>query len=104
MNMNDIYTIFAMLISAIGILTVVTNIIVQVLKELVPEKVPTNLLVIVVAVLLTVLVFAAWVNYIAFAAVWYHYIAAVIAGIMVAYAAMYGFDKLKEALAQAKNN
>lgn len=34
------------------------------------------------------------------AVVWYMVVAAVVVGFMVAYAAMFGFDKLKEAIAQ----
>lgn len=37
------------------------------------------------------------------AVLWYMVVAAVVLGFMVAYAAMFGFDKLKEAITQIKN-
>ena len=39
-----------------------------------------------------------------YAAMWYYVAAAVVVGFAVAYAAMFGFDKLKEALGQIKKN
>lgn len=80
----------------IGILVVITNIIVEVLKALLP-KVPTNYLAMGVAMLVTLLAFFAWMGYRQIVFVWYYIIAALILGMMVAYAAMFGFDKLKEA-------
>ena len=40
----------------------------------------------------------------AYAVMWYYVAAAVVVGFAVAYAAMFGFDKLKEALGQIKKN
>lgn len=65
---------WSVIISIIGVLVVLTNIVVQVLKKVTWDKLPTNALAMIVS--LVVLAF------------------------MVAYAAMFGFDKLKEALAQ----
>lgn len=39
-----------------------------------------------------------------YAVMWYYVAAAVVVGFAVAYAAMFGFDKLKEALGQIKKN
>lgn len=89
---------FSVIIAVIGALTAVTNIIVQVLKGLTREFVPTNLLALFVAMALTLAVFFAYMAYAALTVVWYHVVAAVVAGFAVAYAAMFGFDKLREAL------
>ena len=86
------------LITIIGALVAVTNIIVEVLKKLTWDKIPTNILATIVALVLTMAAFFAWTSYAGIAIVWYYVVAAFVAGMMVAYAAMFGFDKLKEVL------
>lgn len=88
------------LLVVIGVLVIVTNIIVEVLKRMTWDKVPTNVLAILVALALTLVVFFARAAYMGIAILWYHVAAVIVVGFMVAYAAMFGFDKLKEALAQ----
>lgn len=84
----------------VAILVVITNIIVQVVKKATWDKIPTNLLVVIVSMLLTVGVFLAIFQIRAVAITWYIIAAVVILGIFVAYAAMFGFDKFREALEQ----
>lgn len=91
---------WSMVISIIGALVALTNIIVQVLKGVTWNKLPTNILVVIVSMALTLVVFFAYCQAKAIAVVWHMVAAAVVLGLMVAYAAMFGFDKLKEALAQ----
>lgn len=86
------------LILIIGALVAVTNIIVEVLKKLTWDKLPTNILATAVAIVLTLVAFFAYVSYAGLTIVWYWVVAAVIVGVFVAYAAMFGFDKLQEAL------
>ena len=97
--MGNIFDL-SVLISIIGVLVVLTNIIVQVLKKLTWDRLPTNILAIFVAMALTLLAFFAYCQIKAIVVVWYMVVAAVVLGFMVAYAAMFGYDKLKEALAQ----
>ena len=80
----------------IGVLVVLTNIIVEVLKKMTWDKVPTNILAILVA--LTLVAFFAWAAYTGTTVLWYYVAAVVVVGFLVAYAAMFGFDKLREAL------
>ena len=87
---------FSVLISVIGVLTVLTNLIVEVIKKAV--KVPANILAVGVALVLTLVTLFAWAGYTDAAVPWYYVAAAVVVGFMVAYAAMFGFDKLKETL------
>lgn len=87
-------------ITIIGALVVLTNIVVQVLKKLTWEKLPTNVLAVAVSMVLTLVTFFAYCQIKSIAVVWYMVAAAVVLGFMVAYAAMFGFDKLKEVLAQ----
>lgn len=94
----------AMLLTAIALLVALTNIVVEVLKKLTWNKIPTDLLAILVAVVLTMLAFFAWASYAELTVLWYYIAAAVVAGLMVAYAAMFGFDKLKDILTKYKNS
>lgn len=94
----------SVIIAIIGALTVVTNIIVEVLKKATWDKLPTNLLAILVAMVLTLVAFFGYCAYMSIAVVWYYVAAAVVVGFAVAYAAMFGFDKLKEAISQIKKN
>ena len=87
------------LILIIGALVATTNIIVEVVKELTWDKIPTHFLATIVAVVLTMVTFFAYVSYAGLALQWYWVVAALIVGIFVAYAAMFGFDTLQEALA-----
>ena len=93
LNLSTILTI-------VGILVVLTNIVVQVLKKATWGKLPTNVLAIIVSMALTLVTFFAYCQINAIAVVWYMVVAAIVLGFLVSYAAMFGFDKLKEALAQ----
>ena len=63
---------------------------------------PTNILVLVVSLILTLVAFFAVCQIKGIAVVWYMVIAAVVLAFMVAYAAMFGYDKLVEILNQQK--
>ena len=94
---------WSLILSIVGVLVVITNIIVQVLKKLTWDKLPTNLLAIIVSMLLTLAVFFEYCQIKSVAVVWYTVAAAIVLGFFVAYAAMFGFDKLKEAIMQLQN-
>ncbi len=88
------------LISIIGVLVVLTNLVVQVIKKLTWDKIPTNILAVVVSIVLTLGTFFAYCQVKTIDVVWYMVFAAVVLAFMVAYAAMFGYDKLMEALGQ----
>ena len=88
-------------ISIIGVLVALTNIIVQVVKKAVWDKLPTNVLAVIVSMVLTLVTFFAYCQIKAIAVVWYMVAAAVVLGFMVSYAAMFGYDKLMEAIGKA---
>lgn len=94
---------WSVILSIVGILVMVTNIVVQVLKRLTWDKLPTNILATIVAMVLTLAAFFAYCQIKAVPVVWYMVAAAVVLGFFVAYAAMFGFDKLKEAIMQLKS-
>lgn len=91
---------WSVIISIVGVLVVITNIITQVLKKLTWDKLPTNILAVLIAMSLTLVAFFAYCQIKNIAVVWYMVAAAVVLGFFVAYAAMFGFDKLKEAISQ----
>ena len=96
--MNYISTI----IPIIGALVALTNIVVEVIKKITWDKLPTNLVATIVAEILTLVTFFAYTSYKSINIVWYSVVSAIVVGIMVAYAAMFGFDKLKEILHSLK--
>lgn len=82
------------------VLMVITNIIVEVLKGLLWGKLPANILAFLVAMIVTLLAFFAICQIMVIRITWYMIVGAVVLGIFVAYAAMYGFDKLKQTIEQ----
>ena len=90
----------AMVLPAVLALMVVTNIIVEVLKKLTWERLPTNILVFVVAMVVTLTAFLAMCQIMGVCVLWYMVAGAVVLGVFVAYAAMFGFDKLRQTIEQ----
>ena len=90
-NVSTLFTI-------IGVLVALVNIVTQVFKNLLPSKFPTSLLAVIISLVLTLVAFFGYCQYAAIVIVWYYIAAAIVVGFMVAYAAMFGFDKLKEIL------
>ncbi len=100
---QNIPAAIAIILPVVLVLMVITNIIVEVLKKLTWGKLPTNLLAFAVAMAVTLLVFLAACQIIGIAVTWYMVVGAVILGIFVAYAAMFGFDKLRQTMEQLNN-
>lgn len=100
--MENVFNI-PVLLSIIGALVVVTNIIVQVLKNLTWDKLPTNILAVIVSMVLTLVAFFAYCQICSIAVEWYMVVAAVVVGFLTSYVAMFGFDKLKESITQRSN-
>ena len=86
----------AFLITIIGVLVALTNVITEVVKKLTWDKMPTNVLAVAVGELLTLTSGLAYFQVKGIDVVWYYVVALVVIGFMVAYAAMFGFDKLNE--------
>lgn len=99
---TNIYALLPVLTVVIGALVLLTNVIVEAVKPALRERIPTQLTALIVALLLTLAAFFAGAAWLGFAVAWYHIIAAVIVGFVVAYGAMYGFDKLREVLEKFK--
>lgn len=90
----------AVILPLVLVLMIVTNIITEVLKKLTWDKLPTNIVAFLVAMVVTLLAFFAVCQIAGIAIAWYMVVGAVVLGIFVAYAAMFGFDKLKQTLEQ----
>lgn len=86
------------LLPIMAVLTAVTNILVEVLKEVTYKVIPTQFLAVAVAEGLTLTVYSAYIMTHMVKTYWFYHVAAVVVGMMVAYAAMFGFDTLKKAL------
>ena len=98
--------IISTLLMIVGGITALTNIIVQVVKNITWDKIPTNLVALIVAEALTFASGGAYASIHAIAITWYMVVAAIVVGLMSAYAAMFGFDKFKEVIQewQKKSN
>lgn len=88
----------SVVITIIGVLVALTNIIVEVAKKATWKKLPTNVLALVVAEVLTIASGIAYCQIKAVPMEWYIVAALVVMGFMVAYAAMFGFDKLRQVM------
>ena len=88
----------AAVIAVIGVMVALTNVITQVLKKATWDRLPTNVVAIIVAQLLTVGSGLALCQIRGFPVLWYTVAALIVLGFLVAYAAMFGFDKLKEVM------
>ena len=84
-------------------LMIVTNIIVEVVKGLTWGKLPTNVLAFFVAMAVTLLAFFAMCQIAGVPVTWYMVVGAIVLGFFVCFAAMYGFDKLKQTMEQFNN-
>lgn len=93
--MIEVYFTQAMMI--VGILAFVVSVIIEVIKNVsFLKNIPTDLVVIVLSEVLTVLSFLAYMSYNSIAVTWYLAVGSFISGFFVAFVAMYGWTKLTE--------
>ena len=86
----------SILLFAMAVLVFATNIIVELVKGLFP-KVPTNFVAVIVALIITILAMVILCTIMENTVMWYYWVGAVVLGLFVGYAAMFGFDKFKAA-------
>lgn len=94
----------SIIISMVGVLVALTNVITEVLKKVTWDKLPTNILALIVGEALTIVFGLAYFQINNISIVWYMAVALVVIGFMVSYAAMFGFDKLKEIMKWGNQN
>lgn len=86
-----------LIMAVVGVLAFVVSVITQVFKGVgALNKIPTDILVFVLSIVLTVVTYVAYMDYIQQTVIWYMFIVAVIAGFMVAFVSMYGWEKISE--------
>lgn len=98
MNILETLTSNIMIILAvIGAIAFIVSVITQVIKGVgVFAKIPTDGLVLVLSIGITVAAFVAYMQYLHMTILWYMVLAAIMAGFIVAFVAMYGWEKLSE--------
>lgn len=98
MNILETLTSNIMIILAlIGAIAFIVSVITQVIKGVgVFAKIPTDGLVLVLSIGITVAAFVAYSQYLHMTILWYMVLAAIMAGFVVAFVAMYGWEKLSE--------
>lgn len=96
--MKELFSVsnLSIIVTILGILVGLTNILTQVIKNLTWDKIPSQLLAFIVSEGLTLIAFFAYCAITNIAILWYYVVGAVILGFMVSYGAMYGYDKLIE--------
>lgn len=93
---------YSTLLVVLGALVALTNAIVQVVKQITWDKLPTQLVALTVAQVLTFVAGLGWMQLNSITIMWYMIAALAVIGFLVAYAAMFGFEKLKEVLEQCR--
>lgn len=86
---------FAIIITAIGVLVIVTNALTELFKSIF-SKIPAQITATVIALILTVCTVCAYLSITETPAQWYIIVGAVVAGFFVSYTAQFGYDKLQE--------
>lgn len=94
-TINALFAYGSAVLGAMILLCFVTTVAVEVVKGLF-KKVPTNIVAFIVSMIVTILAVIILCAVLKIAFVWYYIVAAILLGIFVAYASMYGFDKFKE--------
>lgn len=95
--MSNFTEFISQAILAVAVLAFVVSVMTEVIKNVgFMKKIPTNLVVIVLSMVLTLVAFFAYAQYSSLAIVWYLVLAAFIAGFFVSFVAMYGWDKISE--------
>lgn len=95
--METLFANMTTILAIIGALAFMVSVITQVFKGVgVLAKIPTDILVLVLSIGITVTAFVAYMQYIQQTILWYMILAAILAGFLVAFVAMYGWEKFAE--------
>lgn len=95
--METLFANMTTILAVIGALAFMVSVITQVFKGVgVLAKIPTDILVFILSIGMTVTVFVAYMQYIQQTILWYMILAAILAGFLVAFVAMYGWEKFAE--------
>lgn len=95
MELNLVNALTKLLV-VIAVLTGVVNILTQVIKQVTGDKIPGSLLAFIVSQVITLLMYFTYCAIEMIVVTWWMVVASIVVGFMVSYAAMFGYDKLKE--------
>lgn len=95
--METLFANMTLILAVIGILAFLVSVVTQVFKGVgFLSMIPTDALVLVLSIGITVSAFVAYMQYIQMTILWYMILAAILAGFIVAFVAMFGWEKLTE--------
>ena len=95
--MQTLIANMTIILAVIGALAFVVSVITQVIKGIgIFNKVPTDIVVFLLSIGITVVAYIAYMQYIQMAILWYMILASIVAGFVVAFVAMYGWEKLSD--------
>ena len=103
--MEAVIQSMSVILAVIGILAFLVSAITEVFKGVgILSKIPTDIVVLVLSIGITVVAFIAYMQYIQQTILWYMILAAIMAGFLVAFVAMYGWEKLTELWSRFNKN
>lgn len=95
--MENLINYVTILLAVVGVLAFIVSIITEVTKGIgVLKRIPTDLQVIALSLALTILSYLAYCSYKAVSIEWYIFVGIILIGFLVAFVAMYGWDKFSE--------
>ena len=95
--METLFTNVTLILAVISVLAFCVSVITQVIKNVgFLSKIPTDALVLVLSIGITVAAFVAYMQYIHMTILWYMILAAIMAGFIVAFVSMFGWEKITE--------
>lgn len=95
--MEFVFQNMTLFLAIIGAIAFMVSVITQVFKGVgALSRIPTDMLVLVLSIGLTVTAFVAYMQYAQLKIIWYMIIAAILAGFIVAFVSMYGWEKMTD--------
>lgn len=101
--MSSMSTIITFLVIGLFIVTLCTDIITQVIKKITYDKIPTNIVCLIISLVLSIFMCIIGGIIGIYVVQWYHIVIAIIFAFFAAFIGMIGFDKLVQTIEQYKN-
>lgn len=94
---KEIMMMIPIAMAVIGALAFMVSVVTEVIKGIgIFSKIPTDILVFILSIVITAAAFVAYMQYIQQVILWYMILSAIMAGFVVAFIAMYGWEKLTD--------
>lgn len=94
---KEIVMMIPIVMAVVGALAFMVSVVTEVIKGVgIFSKIPTDILVFILSIAITVTAFVAYMQYIQQAILWYMILSSIMAGFVVAFIAMYGWEKLTD--------